>query len=73
MGMLDIIYLTLVCIAVIAGFLFAIWAFSNIREQSIKLFKQRQSDNSKIIAANNPDMVHVNYGVSGASAAKRSS
>ena len=49
MGMLDIIYLTLVCIAVIAGFLFAIWAFSNIREQSIKLFKQRQSDNSKII------------------------
>ena len=49
MGMLDIIYLTLVCIAVIAGFLFAIWAFSNIREQSIKLFNQRQSDNSKII------------------------
>ena len=49
MGTLDIIYLTLVCIAVISGFLFAIWAFSNIREQSMKQFKHRQSDNSKII------------------------
>ena len=57
MGMLDIIYLTLVCIAVIAGFLFAIWAFSNIREQSIKLFKQRQSDNSKIIKDGRKDEV----------------
>lgn len=49
MEALDIIYLTLVGIAVIAGTLFALWMIYHIRKQSIKRFKQRQYINHKRI------------------------